>query len=66
MAVPNDDGNPFRPSEPAKKRIINLSVTAAQMDAVDSLQQSLSLESRSAVLKHALAELIDRGAPDGR
>jgi hypothetical protein len=54
--------NPFRDRPPAKKRIINASVTAEQAEAFDALQSALGLASAGAVIKLALAELADRVA----
>jgi len=54
--------NPFRERPPAKKRVINASVTGEQAEAFDALQAALGLTTAGAVIKLALAELADRVA----
>ena len=59
------ESNPFRPRPDFKKRLVNVSFTQQQFDAFEKLRDSLGFDSNGALIKHALAELVDRedGAP---
>lgn len=64
-----DSSNPFAPREPAKKRIITASITAEQRRAFDALKDRTHTVSDGAMIKRALAEMIERieaEAPDGQ
>lgn len=52
--------NPFGERPPAKKRIITASITAEQRAAFDKLKQATGIETDGALIKKALAEMIDR------
>ena len=60
MTVEVKERNPFKGRDPFKKRVITVSVTADQQEAIDRLKGDLELKTDGALIKAAIALLWDQ------